>query len=89
MYFIAAAVPTYLTLIINKYNNSGKNPLRNLTIVLAVFIIMQGLYHFAGALGFKVLAKGILEPMSFGILVFFGVIYLISKTKNKEEIKLT
>jgi len=53
--------------------------------VLAAFVIIQGIYHSAGALGFSLLAKGILEPLSFGILIFFGSIYLISKTSAKAE----
>ena len=84
VYFIAAAVPIYLSFIINKYNNRN-NAFRNLTMVLAAFVIIQGIYHSAGALGFSLLAKGILEPLSFAILLFFGVIYLINRSKAKEE----
>ena len=40
------------------------------------------MYHFAGALGFSLLAKAILEPLSFGILLFFGIIYLINRSKG-------
>ena len=83
MYFIAAAVPIYLNFIIKKYNNRN-NRLRNLSIVLAGFVIMQGIYHFSGALGFSLLAKAILEPLSFGILLFFGIIYLISRSKAEK-----
>ncbi|MDQ6865449.1 MAG: hypothetical protein M3044_16685 [Thermoproteota archaeon] len=86
MYFIAAAVPIYLNFIIKKYNNRN-NRFRNLSIVLAGFVIMQGIYHFAGALGFSLLAKAILEPLSFGILLFFGIMYLINRSKRKEEVK--
>jgi len=50
-------------------------------------VIMQCMYHFAGALGFSLLAKAILEPLSFGILLFFGIIYLINRSKGKEEVK--
>ena len=51
---------------------------------------MQSTYHAIGALGFSLLAKGILEPLSFVILLFFGVIYLVSKirTKSEEEVKV-
>lgn len=83
MYFIAAAVPIYLIFIIKKYNNRN-NQLRNLTIALAAFVIIQGIYHSAGALGYNLLAKGILEPLSFGILLFFGIIYLINRSKAKK-----
>ncbi|PWU80647.1 MAG: hypothetical protein DLM72_11105 [Candidatus Nitrosopolaris wilkensis] len=86
VYFIAAAVPIYLNFIIKNYNNRN-NHLRYLSIVLAGFVTMQGMYHFAGALGFSLLAKAILEPLSFGILLFFGIIYLINRSKGKEEVK--
>ena len=86
VYFIAASVPIYLIFVIKRYNNRDIH-LRNLTIVLAGFLIMQGIYHFVGALGFSALAKMILEPLSFGILLLFGVIYLINKSKAKEEVK--
>jgi hypothetical protein len=87
VYFIAAAVPIYLTFIIKKYNNNNisNTHFQYLTIILAVFVIIQGIYHSAGALCFSLLAKGILEPLSFGILIFFGSIYLISKTRAKAE----
>jgi hypothetical protein len=83
VYFIAAAVPIYLTFIIKKYNNRN-NHFRNLTMALAAFVILQGVYHSAGALGHGLLAKGILEPLSFGMLLFFGIIYLINRSKAKE-----
>jgi hypothetical protein len=86
VYFIAAAVPIYLPFIIKKYNNSNNNSnthFQYLTIILAAFVITQGIYHSAGALGFSLLAKGILEPLSFGILLLFGALYLITKTRTK------
>jgi hypothetical protein len=61
VYFIAAAVPIYLTFIIKKYNNRN-NHFRNLTMALAASVIIQGVYHSVGALGYGLLAKGILEP---------------------------
>jgi len=90
VYFIAAVVPIYLTVVMKKYRNRNNN-FRNLLIVLAVFVIMQGIYHSVGALGFSLLAKGILEPLSFGILILFAVFYLNSKrrTKNEEKVKVT
>ena len=90
VYFIAAAVPIYLTLVIKKYNNRNIY-FQYLTIVLAAFVVTQGIYHSAGALGFSLLAKGILEPLSFGILILLGVVHLVTKarTKNEEEVKVT
>jgi uncharacterized membrane protein len=94
VYFIAAVVPIYLTFIIKKYNNNNNisnTHFQYLTIILAVFVIIQGIYHSAGALGFSLLAKGILEPLSLVILLLFGALYLITKTRTKseEEIKVT
>jgi len=81
VYFIAAAIPIYLTHILKKRtdgnnNNNNNKHFRVLTIILAGFVLMQAIYHAIGALGFSLLAKGILEPLSFVILLFFGVIYL-------------
>jgi uncharacterized membrane protein YfcA len=87
VYFIAAAIPVYLTFILKKYNTRD-NHLRNLTLILAGFLIMQGIYHFVGAVGLNSLAKGLLEPLSFGILLLFGLVYLFNRSRDKrEEIK--
>ena len=88
VYFIAAVIPIYLAHILRKGNNHKNNNtkyLKLLTTVLTGFVLMQGFYHIVGALGFTFLAKGILEPLSFGILLFFGIIYLINRSKMKEE----
>jgi putative Mn2+ efflux pump MntP len=95
VYFIAAAIPIYLTSILKKRtdgnnNNNNNKHFKVLTIILAGFVLMQAIYHAIGALGFSLLAKGILEPLSFVILLFFGVIYLVNKirTKSEEEVKV-
>ena len=50
---------------------------------------MQIFYHVVGSLGFRLLAKGFLEPLSMAALLLFGVMYLITtlKTKNKQQQK--
>jgi hypothetical protein len=96
VYFIAAAIPIYLTSILKKRtdddgnNNNNNKHFKVLTIILTGFVLMQAIYHAIGALGFSLLAKGILEPLSFVILLFFGVIYLVNKirTKSEEEVKV-
>jgi hypothetical protein len=96
VYFIAAAIPIYLTRILKKRTDRNNNNNNNnkyfimLTIILAGFVLMQGVYHATGALGFSLLAKGVLEPFSFVILLFFGIIFLVSKikTKNEKEVKV-
>lgn len=77
--FAAAVVPIYLTLKL-------KNPnLKKLTLVLAIFIVIHGIYHAVGSLGNIVLAKGILDPISAVALLGFGLLYL--KLRTKKEIK--
>jgi hypothetical protein len=86
VYFIAAAIPIYLTGILKKRTDRNNNKyFIMLTIILAGFVLMQGIYHAIGALGFSLLAKGVLEPLSFVILLFFGIIFLVSKIKTKSE----
>ena len=58
---------------------------KRLTIVFASFILMQGFYHTVSFFGYKLLAKGVLEPLSFGILIFFGSTYFINKISVKAE----
>ena len=89
IYFIAAAIPIYLTFIARTKMGNDKH-FKRLTIVFTSFILMQGFYHVASLSGYKLLAKGVLEPLSFGILIFFGSIYLINKTSAKaEEVRVT
>ncbi|MDQ6669081.1 MAG: hypothetical protein M3Y53_12780 [Thermoproteota archaeon] len=91
VYFIAAAIPIYLTFKVKKKIGNDNNHFKRLTIVLASLVLMQGFYHVVGSFGYKLLAKGILEPLSFGILIFFGVFYIISKTRatNEEQVRVT
>jgi hypothetical protein len=90
VYFVAAAVPIYLFLILKRHDNSYNNHhFRNLLIVLAGFVLVQGIYHFVGAVGFNILAKGILEPISFVILLLFGIIYFVTNGSivKKRDVK--
>lgn len=85
VYYIAAIIPIYLTFVVKRKIGNDDNHFKRLTIVFASFVLMQGFYHTASIFGYKLLAKGVLEPLSFGILIFFGVFYLISKTSTKAE----
>ena len=90
VYLIAAIIPAYFIL---KSRNSidNNNYFRKLTMVLVGFILVQVFYHIAAIIGFRLLAKGFLEPLSMAALLFFGVIYLIStfraKKQQQEELK--
>lgn len=85
VYFIAAIIPIYLTFVVKRKIDNDDNHFKRLTIVLASFLLLQGFYHAASYFGYMLLAKGVLEPLSFGTLIFFGVFYLISKTSTKAE----
>lgn len=82
VYLIAAAIPAYFIL---KSRKSIDNNLLGLTIVLVCFILLQVFYHIAGIVGFSLLAKGALEPLSMGALLFFGIIYVINTWKIKRQ----
>src|SRR5215469_9985217 len=85
IYFIAAAIPIYLTLIARtKMGNDGKH-FKRLTMVFTSFILMQGFYHVASLSGYKLLAKGVLEPLSFGILIFFTLTTKLEQKQRKLE----
>jgi hypothetical protein len=84
VYFIAATVPVYFIFKLKNINNdNGKRHLRNMTILLVSFILIQGVYHFAGTIGFRLFAKGLLEPLSIMVLLSFGILYLIGVLKER------
>jgi len=94
IYLVATIIPAYFLLnsrysINNNHNNNNNNNnhLKILTIILIGFILMQVFYHIVGSLGFRLLAKGFLEPLSMAALLLFGVMYLIAtvRTKNKKK----
>jgi hypothetical protein len=84
VYFIAAIIPIYLTFIARRKIGNDDNHFKRLTTVLASFVLLQGFYHVASFFGYKLLAR-VLEPLSFGTLIFFAVFYLISKTAARAE----
>jgi ABC-type nickel/cobalt efflux system permease component RcnA len=88
-YFIAALVPIYFLLKSKSHNNkNNKKYLENISIILVSFIIIQGVYHIAQIMEFKQVAKGILEPLSILVLLFFGLIYLWYVRRERKLHKL-
>jgi hypothetical protein len=80
---IAVTIPIYIAIQLRHSNNSH---LRNLIVVLAVFISVHGIYHITDFFGFSFLAEWLFEPISVAILIFFGLLYL--KTfQTTQEIK--
>ena len=69
--------------------NNKYSYLKTLSAVLASFVLVQGFYHIAGGLGFKLLAKDILEPFSLTVLVFFAIIYFINTSKKYHKTETT
>jgi Ca2+/Na+ antiporter len=84
VYLIAAAIPIYFILKSRKSIDSNNHLLR-LTTALVGFIFIQVLYHIAGIAGFRLLAKGFLEPLSMALLLLFGIIYIISIWNTKRQ----
>jgi|SRR3954462_5197264 hypothetical protein len=84
VYFIAATIPIYFILKLRNTNHSSTKHLTHIIILLLSFILIQGIYHVAGVVGFGLLAKGILEPLSIIALLSFAGIYLLyASTKRK------
>jgi cytochrome bd-type quinol oxidase subunit 2 len=87
VYFIAAIIPAYFILKSRNSINNNNNDFRKLTMVLVGFILIQVFYHIAAIIGFRLLAKGFLEPLSMAALLLFGVMYLISTWKTRKQQK--
>lgn len=85
VYLIAAIIPAYFILKSRNSINNNDNQLRKLTIILVGFILLQVLYHVIGTFGFRLLAKGFLEPLSMAALLLFGIMYLLSTLKTKKQ----
>ena len=86
VYLIAAAIPIYFVLKSKKrIDNNNNNHLLRLTIVLVGFILLQVFYHISGIAGFRLLAKGLLEPLSMAALLAFGIIYIFSIWNTKRQ----
>lgn len=89
VYFIAATIPIYFILKLRNTKYSSRKHLTNIIVLLLSFILIQGIYHFAGLAGFRLLAKGILEPLSIVALLSFAGIYFlcISRKRRMTELK--
>ena len=77
-YFVASAVPIYFLI---KSKNSINNPLRKIMVILAGFVLAQGIYHIAGMLGLNLLSKVILEPLSAAILLLAALAYFLTRRR--------
>ena len=85
VYLVAAIIPSYFILKSRKSINNNNNHFRKLTMVLVGFIFVQVFYHIAAIIGFRLLAKGFLEPLSMAALLFFGIMYIMSTWKTRKQ----
>ena len=89
VYLIAAIIQVNFILKSNKSINNNDNHFRKLTNGSCRFYFSAGyLPHCCPIIGFRLLAKGFLEPLSMAALLFLGAIYLIRtewKLKNSNS----
>jgi di/tricarboxylate transporter len=78
---ISIVIPVFIAIQLRHSNNRR---LRDLMIVLAIFVAVHGIYHIIDFLGFSFLAEWLFEPISIAILIFFGVLYLRTYQTTQE-----
>lgn len=81
--FSALLVFVIVTIFIYLSIRLGAN-LRKLTIAFAAFVFIHGIYHISRSLGHEFVADGILEPVSVGALILFGLVFFRIKRKKLE-----
>jgi hypothetical protein len=74
----AAIIPIYFSFRL-------KNHFRMLMMILSVFALIHGGYHIFEAVGYENIADNIVEPISYAILIIFGLCYLRIRTRKKIE----
>ena len=52
-------------------------------IVLSIFTLSHGTYHILDILNYEFIAKNIAEPLSYAVLVIFGLMYMRKKISRK------
>jgi len=77
--FAAAIVPIFLSLRLNKN-------LRILTFLLAVFILVHGIYHLAYYCGEEELGEGLFRTISIVVLIIFGIAFINVARSRKEKL---
>ena len=77
--FAAAVVPIY-------FSFKLKNNLRTLMAAVSIFTLVHGSYHILEVFHYEFLAENIVEPLSYAILIVFGLLYLKIKTARKVKV---
>ena len=77
--FVAAIVPIYFS--IRLKNNILRLPM----VVLSVFAMIHGTYHILEVLHYEVAAETVVEPLSYAVLIVFGLVYLRIRAKKTRK----
>ena len=68
--FVAAIVPIYFS--IRLKNNILRLPMA----ILSTFALIHGTYHVLEVLHYEIAAETVVEPLSYAVLISFGLVYL-------------
>lgn len=75
---LAAIIPIYFCIKL-------KNNFRILMTILSIFAVIHGTYHIFEVVGYEILAENYVEPISYAILICFGLYYLKIRAGRKIE----
>ena len=56
--------------------------IKKLLIILSLFTVIHGVYHFSDVMGFELLADSVFRPVSVGVLIVFGIFAYFVTRKN-------
>lgn len=65
------------------FSAKSKGRIRQLAIIFLVFTVIHSFYHVASYFDYELISEGLLEPVSIIILIFFGLNYLLVKSKQE------
>ena len=83
--FVSAVLIIFASIVPAYYSVKLRGSTRILTIALAAFIGMHGLYHIVRMQGLQPLADGVFEPMSITVLIAFGITYVVVVSTHKNK----
>lgn len=77
--FIAAIVPIYFSIQLKT------TIIRLPMVILSVFVLIHGAYHILEVLHYEMTAETIVEPLSYAVLIIFGLVYLKTRMNTKRK----
>lgn len=77
---IASIVPIYFSFKLSDL-------LRIVMITISIFALVHGTYHILEITGFKVVAENIVEPISYLVLIIFGLAIFKLKTARSMKVQ--